>query len=245
LKIKHIKLILGRMLKSFKKKFIKTSLIYYIYRYFKYKFKSFKSYGGSGEDIFIAKFFRNLKKGFYVDVGALHPINGSLTYLLYQKGWNGINIDMMQENLRLFDIFRKRDVNLDIAVSSSKGFINAYLFEIGSGVNTTQLKLAKKWRGEFNKNFTKRKVKKNTLNNIFKTNKVARDFNFLNIDVEGHEFDVLKGLNLNDYRPKLISIEIHVSKTKEIFRSNIFRYLSENNYELVSQYKQTSFFTPK
>ena len=152
---------------------------------------------------------------------------------------------MMQENLRLFDIFRKRDVNLDIAVSSSKGFINAYLFEIGSGVNTTQLKLAKKWRGEFNKNFTKRKVKKNTLNNIFKTNKVARDFNFLNIDVEGHEFDVLKGLNLNDYRPKLISIEIHVSKTKEIFRSNIFRYLSENNYELVSQYKQTSFFTPK
>ena len=132
------------MLASFKKKFIKTSLIYYIYRYFKYKFKSFTSYGGSGEDIFISKFFRDLKKGFYVDVGALHPINGSLTYLLYQKGWNGINIDMMQENLKLFNIFRKRDINLDIAVSSSKGSINAYLFEVGSGVNTNQLKLAKK-----------------------------------------------------------------------------------------------------
>jgi FkbM family methyltransferase len=233
------------MLASFKKKFIKTSLIYYIYRYFKYKFKSFTSYGGSGEDIFISKFFRDFNKGFYVDVGALHPINGSLTYLLYQKGWNGINIDMMQENLKLFNIFRKRDVNLDIAVSSSKGSINAYLFEVGSGVNTNQLKLAKKWKNRINKNFTTRIVKKNTLNNILKNYRVIKDFDFLNIDVEGHEFDVLKGLNLNKYRPKLISIEIHVLKTKEIFRTNIFKYLSKNNYELVSQYKQTSFFTPK
>ena len=233
------------MLASFKKKFIKTSLIYYIYRYFKYKFKSFTSYGGSGEDIFISKFFRDLNKGFYVDVGALHPINGSLTYLLYQRGWNGINIDMMQENLKLFNIFRKRDVNLDIAVSSSKGSINAYLFEVGSGVNTNQLKLAKKWKNKINKNFTKRIVKKNTLNNILKNYRVIKNFDLLNIDVEGHEFDVLKGLNLNKYRPKLISIEIHVLKTKEIFRTNVFKYLSKNNYELVSQYKQTSFFTPK
>ena len=233
------------MLASFKKKFIKTSLIYYIYRYFKYKFKSFTSYGGSGEDIFIAKFFRSFKKGFYVDVGALHPINGSLTYLLYRKGWNGINIDMMQENLKLFNIFRKRDINLDIAVSSSKGSIDAYLFEVGSGVNTNQLKVAKKWEKKINKNFTIRKVKKNTLNNILISNKVVKDFDFLNIDVEGHELDVLKGLNLKKYKPKLISIEIHVSKTKEIFRTNVFKYLSKNNYELVSQYKQTSFFTPK
>ncbi len=47
---------------------------------------------------------------------------------------------MMQENLKLFNIFRKRDINLDVAVSSSKGSINAYLFEVGSGVNTNQLK---------------------------------------------------------------------------------------------------------
>ena len=233
------------MLASFKKNFIKTSLIYYIYRYFKYKFKSFTSYGGSGEDIFISKFFRNLKKGFFVDVGALHPINGSLTYLLYQKGWNGINIDMMKENLKLFNIFRKRDVNLDVAVSSSKGSINAYLFEVGSGINTNQLEVAKEWKNRLNKNFMKRKVKKNTLNNILISNKVVNDFDFLNIDVEGHEFDVLKGLNLKKYRPKLISIEIHVLKTEEIFRSNVFKYLSKNNYELISQYRQTSFFTPK
>ena len=114
----------------------------------------------------------------------LHPINGSLTYLLYKKGWNGINIDMVQENLKLFNIFRTRDVNLDVAVSSSKGLINAYLFEVGSGVNTNRLKL-QKWKGQINKNFMIRKVKKNTLNNILKNNKVVKDFDYLNIDVEG------------------------------------------------------------
>ena len=57
------------MLASFKK-FIKTSLIYYIYRYFKYKFKSFTSYGGV-EKIFLFKILPKFKKGFYVDVGAL------------------------------------------------------------------------------------------------------------------------------------------------------------------------------
>ena len=67
---------------------------------------------------------------------------------------------MMQENLKLFNIFRKRDVNLDIAVSSSKGSINAYLFEVGSGVNTNQLKLAKKWKNKINKDFVTRMVKK-------------------------------------------------------------------------------------
>ncbi len=233
------------MLASLKKKFIKNSFIYYIYRYFKYKYKSFKSYGGSGEDIFINKFFHNLYKGYYIDVGALHPINGSLTYLLHKRGWNGINIDMMQENIKLFKIFRKDDINLDVAVSSSKGSINAYLFEIGSGLNTNQLTVAKRWKKKINKNFEIRRVKKDTLNNILLNNNVVNDFDFLNIDVEGHEFDVLKGLNLNKFRPKLIAVEIHVLKTKDIFLSNVFKYLTKHNYELISQYMQTSFFTPK
>ena len=107
------------------------------------------------------------------------------------------------------------------------------------------MKIAREWENKINKNFVIRKVKKNTLNDILVSNKVVKEFDFLNIDVEGHEFDVLKGLNLKKYRPKLISIEIHVLKTKEIFRTNVFKYLSKNNYELVSQYKQTSFFTPK
>lgn len=233
------------MLASFKTKVLKNTLIYYIYRYYKYKFKYFSSYSAHGEDVFIKKFFKNVKKGFFVDVGALHPINGSLTYNLYLNGWRGINIDMIKENLMLFNIFRKGDTNLNSAVSSRKGLIDAFFFEQGSGVNTNSQKWADMWSKKFKKVYKKRKVKKDTLDNILNNNLVNKNFDLLNIDVEGHELDVLKGLNLKLYKPKLISVEIHVKKTKDIFSTKVYKYLNKFSYEIVSQYNQTSFFIPK
>ena len=93
------------MLKYLKKKYLKNTNIYHLYRYFKYSRSFFPSYGATGEDVLINKIFTKIKNGFFVDVGALHPINGSLTYNLYKKGWNGVNIDMLEKNLELFKIF--------------------------------------------------------------------------------------------------------------------------------------------
>ena len=124
------------MLKVLKNKFLKKTMIYHIYRYFKYKKNYFPSYGASGEDVLINKIFKNKNDGYFVDVGALHPINGSLTYNLSKKGWTGLNIDLLKENLILFNFFRKKDKNINLAISKNKGVINAYIFERGSGVNT-------------------------------------------------------------------------------------------------------------
>ena len=233
------------MISLLKKRFIKNTLIYYIYRYFKYKLKYFPSYGASGEDVLISRYFENKKNGFYVDVGALHPINGSMTYNLSKMGWKGINLDMMQENLVLFNLFRKKDINVCTAVSSSKGEIDAYLFESGSGLNTNSIEWANKWKKKLDKNFFVRKVKKEKLNNILKSFNVDKTFELLNIDVEGHELEVLKGINFELYRPKLITVEIHVNKTKDIFQSDVYKFLNKHKYELMSQYRQTSFFIPE
>ena len=151
------------MLASFKTKVLKNTLIYYIYRYYKYKFKYFSSYSAHGEDVFIKKFFKMLK-GFFVDVGALHPINGSLTYNLYLNGWRGINIDMIKENLMLFNIFRKGDTNLNSQCFVKKR-INRCLFfyEQGSGVNTNSQKWADMWSKKFKKVYKKREESKKML----------------------------------------------------------------------------------
>ena len=82
------------MFKRLKEKYIKNRKLYHTYRYFKYKLKFLRAHSAYGEDVFLNKVFFNINIGFFVDVGALHPINGSLTYNLYKKGWNGINIDM-------------------------------------------------------------------------------------------------------------------------------------------------------
>tara|TARA_B100001094_G_scaffold123926_1_gene119746 strand:+ start:493 stop:780 length:288 start_codon:yes stop_codon:yes gene_type:complete len=66
-----------------------------------------KSYGFEFEDITINKYLKNIKKGFYVDIGAFNPIRGSNTYLLFKKGWSGINVDADENSIKIFNIFNK------------------------------------------------------------------------------------------------------------------------------------------
>ena len=108
-------------------------------------------------------------------------------------------------------------------------------------MNTTNRKWADEWKKKIGKNFSIQKIKKNSLNNVLSSYKISKEFELLNIDVEGHEIDVLKGINFKNIRPKIITIEIHVEKTEQIFKTEIYKLLKKNNYELISQYYQTSF----
>ena len=73
-----------------------------------------KSYSMDGEDIEIFNYFKNKKNGFYVDVGAYHPIERNNTMLLYLNGWEGINIDISAFSIKLFNHLRARDLNLNL-----------------------------------------------------------------------------------------------------------------------------------
>ena len=77
------------------------------------------------------------------------------------------------------------------------------------------------------KNYSILKIKKNSLNNVLYSHKIKKEFELLNIDVEGHEIDVLKGINFKNIRPKIITIEIHVEKTEQIFKTEIYKLLKK------------------
>lgn len=74
-------------------------------------------YAQDGDDIILSQLFSSTSNGFFVDVGAHHPFRFSNTYLLYKKGWNGINIDPNAESISLLNRYRSRDKNIQIAVS--------------------------------------------------------------------------------------------------------------------------------
>lgn len=61
-----------------------------------------------------SKSFRKKKIGFYVDVGAHHPMRFSNTYFFYRMGWSGINIDAMPGSMKEFKKYRRRDINLEL-----------------------------------------------------------------------------------------------------------------------------------
>ena len=104
------------MLKKVRKK-IKSSFFYELIKNYFGEYK--KSYSENfGEDLLVDFFFKEFKKGFYVDVGCNLPKTSSLTYLLYKKGWNGINIDISKRAIELNKVIRRRDINLNITTGT-------------------------------------------------------------------------------------------------------------------------------
>ena len=79
-----------------------------------------------GEDLIIADLTKNINNGFYVDAGCYHPLHLNNTYLLYKRKWNGINIDISEFSIKLFNFMRPDDVNINSAISDSENEISFY-----------------------------------------------------------------------------------------------------------------------
>jgi FkbM family methyltransferase len=180
-------------------------------------FKKRDYYSSEGEDLFLKKKLNLKKKGFFVDVGAYHPIRKSNTMILYQNGWRGINIDANQFSIDLFNFVRPQDLNYKIAISDKKEKIDFYASK-GHDPQSTASKFFLKY-DYINKKrkFYKKRVEAKTLNEVLKNSKYEdKEIDFLNIDAQGFDYKVLKSLNFNRYKPKYICVEIQFINKKKI-----------------------------
>ena len=100
----------------------------------KYKFEK-KSYSFGGCDLLVDYLFKSLDKGFYIDVGCQHPITNNNTYLLHQRQWGGINIDLDDKNIKLFNTHRPKDINICACLSSKEQIKDLYVFHSSSPIN--------------------------------------------------------------------------------------------------------------
>ena len=192
-------------------------------------------FGEFGEDIFVNRILKNIDKGTYVDVGCYHPFKGSLTFKLYKKNWSGVNIDLSKTSIDLFNIARKKDINLNLAVSDFNG--ETFYYE-NSPINQQNSLI------QTNENQKKVKVECFTLNSILKEKNI-KSFDYLNVDVEGSELEVIKGIDLDKFRPSLISIENNDLTLEDYMQSKIYKLLTENQYTLVNIIGVTHFFMQK
>jgi hypothetical protein len=86
-------------------------------------------YGQEGEDIILNRILNGYKDGFYIDVGAYHPVRFSRTKYFYDKGWSGINIDPNPDAISIFKNIRKNDVNLNCGISDTKVTLTYFTFQ--------------------------------------------------------------------------------------------------------------------
>ena len=215
-----------------KKILLQNKFFYYFYKRFKIFKNSSKNLhlGEYGEDIFVRRFFKNTKKGLYVDVGCYHPIKGSLTNYLYESGWNGVNVDLSQASIDLFNISRPKDKNIRAAITDYDG--NTHYHE--NGLINQQNSLEGKSENKID-------IKAYKLNTLLEELGIDK-FNFLNIDAEGHDFKVISEFNFDKYRPQLISIEHNSYNLDDILSSDIHILISKNKYFLASKFGVTSIY---
>ena len=200
------------------------------------------SYSYGGIDSLINNIFKNNNKGFYVDVGCGHPVKNNNTYLLNKKGWHGINIDLDNENINLFDIYRPSDQNISTAISDKIGEEELFFYHSKSAINTINKKTADYQKAKVS---TIKKIRTNTLNNVLNNSKYNNlEIDFLSIDIEGSEFLALKNFDFNKYNPKVIvvehldlslpALEIKNLNINSAINSDIYKLIVSKNYTLVN-----------
>jgi FkbM family methyltransferase len=203
-----------------------------------------KSYSQEGEDMILRRIFENKKNGFYLDVGAHHPKRFSNTYFFYKKGWRGINIDAMPGSMDTFNRVRPRDINIEQPISDEQQTLTYYAFN-EPALNGFSKKLSDSYVEMKNYSiiFTK-ELETKRLDSVLDTylpNDI-HEIDFLTIDVEGLDFQVLKSINLAKYQPKVILVEILGGTMSELFNDEITIYLEKHKYGMYAKSVNTVIF---
>lgn len=225
-----------KFLLNSKKSFLRK--IYFFYNIYLRNFKYLNGGTQFNEDTYLHSFFEKEYKGKFVDLGCFHPTRDNNTFRFYKKNWRGINIDLNPITIELFNFFRSEDININCAISDKKTTKKLYFVDDLSPLNTLDSNHLKFLKSNFlfkNKDFKEKKIKTENINNILKKYKFNQ-VDFLNIDLEGLEYEVIKSINFKKFKINLICVEIlnhnKISKSKskkihQILKKNKFKYLKK------------------
>lgn len=233
---------------SLKKLFLKNKLTYKIYLYYNLYIRhkgllNRKQYSQWGEDKFILKYFMEKKNGTYLDIGCFNPFMYSNTCLLFQRGWNGINIDINPTSIDLFNIARPQDVNICTLINEKKKIFKIYLDDFFSPINTINEKFYKKLKGNFFKDKKLLTVESMSIDEVLNIKKPKKEIDFINIDVEGSDYQVLREIKIEKLKPKLIAIETHNPDGSEGENYvQIQEFLNKNNFNIYKRVGPTTLF---
>jgi FkbM family methyltransferase len=193
-----------------------------------------------GEDALVLSYFRakcwqtsgRLElplTGFYVDVGAHHPHFISNTWSFYKNGWSGINVEPTPGAIDEFEKLRPRDINLPIAIADKDGTATLYFYGDGVDVNNTLVRKNVDFDNR-PKAVTIETMRLETLLDSYLP--AETDIDFMSIDVEGLDLEVLESNNWSRYRPELVVAEHHGEGIEEQVTSDLYKYMISRGYQL-------------
>lgn len=204
---------------------------------------AFSSYSQEGEDMILRRIFDGKATGFYVDVGAHHPRRFSNTYYFYKLGWRGINIEPNPIAIRLFNRQRSRDINIEAGVSDVPGTLTYFCFD-DPALNTFNVELAaQRTKLTRYKLIEERPAPVLRLDTILRSNgEKDTPIDFLSVDVEGFDLQVLKSNAWTEFRPRCVLAESIGQSINDALTCELSNYMRAQGYELVAKTFNTLVF---
>lgn len=219
------------------------------YNYFKWDDVFNPSYAQEGEDIVLLKLFSRLNRGpvlrsgFFVDVGAHHPVRYSNTCLYYKRyQWTGVNIDPNPGFKTFFDQRRPADVNLEMGIGPVKGAMEFHLFD-DPALNTFDAEyaeLVKSWKTR--QYLGSKLIEVDTLASVLDRHAGERVINLLSVDAEGYDLTVLQSNDWCRYRPQVVLTEALDSDLEELMRSAAHLFMRDQGYSLQAKTISTGIY---
>jgi FkbM family methyltransferase len=199
-------------------------------------------YGQDGEDLVLNRLLEGQTQGFYVDVGAHHPVRFSNTYMFYKRGWCGINIDAMPGSMSKFNKVRPRDINIECGVAGTSGKLMYHRFN-EPALNTFDAAEAEHKNKPPYQMVDIVEVAVERLDALLARHLPAvKQIDFLSVDVEGKDEEVLRSNDWNRYRPRYILAETLRTDMLNLVNCPVVQFLKSVGYTPVAKAYNTSFF---
>lgn len=201
-------------------------------------------YSQEGEDLVASRLFDEKPDGFYVDIGAHHPVRHSNTYLFYRRGWRGINVDATPGSMAEFRRLRPRDINVECLVACDPSPQRFYVFS-EPALNTASPAMARERPAE-NAQYrvtSEFELQPRTLASLLdEFLPKGQTIDLMSVDVEGLDLDVLRSNDWGRYRPTLLLVEVLQTELSDLDRHELVQFLRGRNYRPIAKLYNTVVF---
>lgn len=204
------------------------------------------SYAQEGEDLILARIMNSMPKnssaGFFVDIGAHHPVRFSNTYYFYRRGWRGINVDPMPGTKDLFRRMRPKDITVECGIGPQSKSMTYYVFN-ESALNTFSENEARKKNHPPYRILRTVQIPVITLKEMLDAHLPAgTSIDFMSIDTEGLDEEIVWSNDWNRYRPRVLLIELLNMDLERTANHPTCQFLRQQGYQLQAKTFNTFFF---
>jgi FkbM family methyltransferase len=171
------------------------------------------SYTQNMEDYHLSLAFEGQSAGTYIDIGAGHPIADNVSFFFYERGWQGLVVEPQRNLADLYPRLRPRDTSVCALIGTRSGLVDFHVFDAFHGLSTTS-KLNASVARSLGATGQTMQMPMIGLAELCKKHGVTV-IDFLKVDVEGAEADVLASGDWDSYRPKVVIVEAITPGTGE------------------------------